>query len=134
MTGELSTTANPLSRITIGTLDDMGYTVDYSTADAYGTADLDPSCLCRRRRSLWDGEHGEVLLMESPEDDRRHLRRDTLRKDLREYAIQQGQKILKESAHMNNLEGDAMYVGDQQVSIIMLQGDQVYSVIVTRDG
>ena len=48
---------NPLSRITVATLDDLGYTVDYSSADAYDASHIDPSCICNRReRSLQEYE------------------------------------------------------------------------------
>jgi Leishmanolysin len=40
---------NPLSRITIGSLDDMGYDVDYTRADPYGAANLNSACRCGRR-------------------------------------------------------------------------------------
>jgi hypothetical protein len=36
----------PISRITVGTLEDIGYKVDYAAADAYTEADIDPTCLC----------------------------------------------------------------------------------------
>ena len=131
MTGELSLDANPLSRVTVATLEDIGYQVDYTKSDPFGRADLDPSCVCRRRRNLWDGGHGEVLHLGS--DNQRALRREPLSEDLRQYAIQQGLKILEKSPHMETLPGDAIYVGDQRVSIMMIQGDQLYGVIVTRD-
>lgn len=35
MTGLLNAGANPVSRVTIGAFDDLGYTVDYERADAY---------------------------------------------------------------------------------------------------
>ena len=35
MTGFLDTGANPLSRVTIGAFEDLGYGVDYERADAY---------------------------------------------------------------------------------------------------
>jgi hypothetical protein len=35
MTGFLDTGANPISRLTIGAFEDLGYTVDYAAADAY---------------------------------------------------------------------------------------------------
>jgi PKD repeat protein len=35
MTGFLDAGANPISKITVGSLEDLGYTVDYSAADAY---------------------------------------------------------------------------------------------------
>ena len=45
MTG-FSTGSLPLSRITVASLEDMGYVVDYDAADAYTVADLDSSCVC----------------------------------------------------------------------------------------
>ena len=53
---EASGTAMPLSEITVGTLDDMGYTVDYSKADA--SALFSGTCVCNRRRDLGDGRDG----------------------------------------------------------------------------
>jgi hypothetical protein len=39
-----------LSRLTVAALEDLGYTVDYAEADSgYNSANLDPSCSCRRR-------------------------------------------------------------------------------------
>ncbi|HMU61449.1 MAG TPA: hypothetical protein PKA66_06685, partial [Gemmatimonadales bacterium] len=35
MTGYIALGSNPLSAITIGSLEDLGYTVNYSTADAF---------------------------------------------------------------------------------------------------
>jgi len=135
MTGIVSRkNKNPLSRVTVASLEDMGYTVDYANADAFTTEDLNPSCLCRRRRNLWDGEHGEVLMMDTPEK-QHNLDSKPLREDLRQYAIQYGREVLQESAsasaHVNDSDGGPIYVGDQQVSIIMIQDGELYSVIVT---
>jgi len=47
MTGIQAGTMLPLSRITIAGLEDIGFTVDYSQADAYTVNDLDPSCVCQ---------------------------------------------------------------------------------------
>jgi hypothetical protein len=55
MTGFLnegSSATNPLSRITIATLDDLGYSVDYSKADSYTRSNVKSSCLCNNNRSL----------------------------------------------------------------------------------
>lgn len=49
MTSTLSNTENPLSRVTIGTLQDLGYDVDYQTADVFDASDLDASCICGNR-------------------------------------------------------------------------------------
>ena len=45
----------PLSRITVGSLEDMGYQVDYSRADEISSSDLSPACVCStRKRDLED--------------------------------------------------------------------------------
>ena len=40
MTG-FATGTLPMSKVTIGTLDDLGYTVNYGASDAFSAADLD---------------------------------------------------------------------------------------------
>lgn len=64
----------PLSRITVGSLQDMGYNVSYSKADSFGRADLDPHCRCNRR-SLVDMSHSEThqLGLDIPKTVRRVL-------------------------------------------------------------
>lgn len=42
---------HPLSRITIAGLEDLGYTVDYRTADEFTSDDLDDKCQCTTRAS-----------------------------------------------------------------------------------
>ena len=39
-----------ISRITVGAIEDLGYTVDYNGADDYGYSDLGSSCKCKGRR------------------------------------------------------------------------------------
>jgi len=49
MTGSISlfsASTQPLSRMTIATLEDIGYTVDYSTAEPYSAADMAGFCTC----------------------------------------------------------------------------------------
>jgi Leishmanolysin len=46
MTPFLNSTGNPISRVTVGSLEDLGYTVDYSGADNYTT--FNPACKCNR--------------------------------------------------------------------------------------
>lgn len=42
----------PVSRISIGALEDLGYTVDYSQADDFGSSDLASSCQCSESSTL----------------------------------------------------------------------------------
>ena len=54
MTPFLSGTEQPISTITVGSLDDLGYIVKYEAADDFTEDDVNPSCLCpsARRRGL----------------------------------------------------------------------------------
>ena len=45
----------PLSKVTIAAMEDVGYTVDYTKADAFGSGDLG-SCTCNSRRLNTDNE------------------------------------------------------------------------------
>jgi Leishmanolysin len=48
MTGWRSGTM-PISRLTIASLRDTGYTVNYAKADAYSSSNMNPTCVCKRR-------------------------------------------------------------------------------------
>jgi Leishmanolysin len=65
MTGFLGRSPTHLSRITVATLQDMGYQVIYDKADPFGRSDLDPSCVCATSRlhdrSVLKMKHGEVF-------------------------------------------------------------------------
>ena len=54
MTPRISAAAvlNPLSKVTVGSLEDIGYSVDYQAADKYKSENLDATCRCPRRRRL----------------------------------------------------------------------------------
>jgi hypothetical protein len=57
----------PLSRITIGSLDDMGYTVDFNQADPYTIADLRQCgsfCPARGVRRLQTNERRAEVILE----------------------------------------------------------------------
>ena len=143
MTGTLNFGSNPISRVTIGALQDMGYDVSYDSADDFTRANLDntiPTCVCNRRererRSLWDGEHSDVFALKrksgpvAPE----------ISEELRNYAVTQGLKILEGSsagglsgggAVLGASESNANYVGDKVVAVVVKDGDgNYYSVVV----
>ncbi|HSK19308.1 MAG TPA: leishmanolysin-related zinc metalloendopeptidase [Longimicrobiales bacterium] len=58
MTGFISAGGNPLSAITIGSLEDIGYTVDYNAADLYSV----PS----PQRALWNASTWRYEITERP--------------------------------------------------------------------
>ena len=115
MTTALNEGSNPMSRVTIGGLEDLGYDVDYTNAGAYTKEDIDPSCFCNNRKerqlrrkqksSLFDGKHGDVVLLDDliPGQSRRENReRRQLSESLRQYALNYGMQILNESASRNS--------------------------------
>ena len=57
-----------ISRVTVGALEDLGYTVDYSGAGSYTYDDLGAWCKCRTRRGLRLGEESEDEHETSPWD------------------------------------------------------------------
>ena len=67
MTGYLSGSVQPLSRITIGAFEDLGYgQVDYSQADPFTRADLrDCGLSCPGSRRLRSKMHGIRILSET---------------------------------------------------------------------
>jgi Leishmanolysin len=164
MTTILDEEKNPMSRVTIGGLEDLGYDVDYTNAGAYTSDDIDPSCLCNNRKerqllrqtpSLFDGKHGDVVLLDAldPGTSRHENReRRQLSESLRQYALRYGLQILDESASRNSWasavldlrEGDnterrrkspkrVRFAGHYYISIIMRQGDDFFGVLVVRD-
>ena len=136
MTGELDFGVNPLSRMTIGNLDDMGYQVSYETADQFTVADLnaaDPECVCNRRLVV----ELDDLLDKSGGDRRRQRRRlepkDPLSEENYQYALEAGYKLLEEAPKWEERAfGNARYIGNKIVSIIMIQNDRLYGVMVTK--
>ena len=116
MTTILDEGRNPLSRVTIGSLGDLGYVVDFTNAEAYTRGDIDPSCLCNLRKerqllrqnsnqnSLFNGKHGDVVSLNDliPGQSRRENReRRQLSESLRQYAMAYGLQVLDESAARN---------------------------------
>lgn len=99
MTNTLSNTANPLSRISIGTLEDLGYTVDYTQAEPFDSSSLDPSCRCdQSRRSL----HGTAAA--ATKEEPRSLQETEADAQTREQAIAYGREFLQ-SRVMGNVGG-----------------------------
>jgi hypothetical protein len=56
MTGFLNTGVNPISRLSVGSLEDLGYTVDYTAADPYTLPS--PQGMAIMGVGAQDGDHG----------------------------------------------------------------------------
>jgi Leishmanolysin len=137
MTGFLGRSVCPLSRITVGTLQDMGYQVDYSKADPFSRSDLNPNCTCpirhlrQNERSLLDMKprKGFALANAASGDSRRRLS-DTAEA----MAIEAGLEYLEtnaQSANDNHVDDIGItYVADKIVSVLVVENGEIYGVTV----
>ena len=132
MTGTVSSRSK-LSRVTIGALDDMGYQVDYSSADTFTGNDLssDPSCNCNRR--LGHDETTRVQVGDEPWH-------RGLSEEGRQAAVANGLAFLREmrltgaqEKDEDKSEAELVYTGDAFVFVYYIEGDEVYSVYVDRE-
>jgi hypothetical protein len=134
MTGYLDSGTNPLSRITVATLQDLGYSVDYSTADVFTRSNLNPTCLCRRR-SLMDMIHGETHPLGLRVSGVEHRR---LSDDAYKTAMAYGQEILASRKvgallTMGDMSPDVIYVADKVVHVLVADNGGIFDVIVRAD-
>jgi len=130
MTGYLSGTSQPLSRITIGSLKDLGYSVDYSVADPFGSSDLDTCPVCGTRKlSVLDHPHGETRQL-GIRGMKQHRK---LSPTIRQSAIEEGLKFLQSAATKSAAPEGFEYIGDQIVSVIVVDEGNIFSVVVKSD-
>lgn len=140
MTETLNFDLNPLSKITVGSLEDLGYEVNIENADAYGESDVNASCRCdRRRRSLFfklppwfpnPFQARPIGRQQSGPD------KPQLSEELRQYAVDYGSKLLEARSKVteDSDNGVVEYIGSRFVSVWMREGDNFFSVDVWRDG
>jgi Leishmanolysin len=143
MTG-FATGPTILSRITIGSLQDLGYQVNYSKADSYTFSDLARECTCRpprpRQRTLADMAHGETMQL-GLGNSRQHtrvVRRRRLSDEAYRMAVEYGQTVLAQRAAAAQSRAyvdvsGTRYVGDQVISILVLEATEVYGIVVRRE-
>jgi hypothetical protein len=180
MTSQLNFGANPISRVTVRTfvlcissftciladkasqifgwqiasLADIGYQVNFANADPYGTAQINPSCLCnttartRRRRTVEGTLRRERPGSSTKRNPVRALGANNtvpLSPAVLRYAIAFGKAKLAEYAQEVGpddyfsgvlLPGqglDVVYVGDRHLSVIVQDRGSYYSVLVLSD-
>jgi hypothetical protein len=147
MTGFQDNFTSPLSRITVGTLHDMGYQVNYAMADPFTRSDLNASCTCpptRRLRqtgqSVLDMKHGEVFTVGSvasgPTTTSGRPRR-RLSATVQAAAIEAGLEYLQTKVQENVNDAELhdlgiAYVGDKVVSVLFLVDEEIYGVTVRK--
>lgn len=139
MTGFAGRGNNPLSRITIAGLEDIGYTVDYRNAESFTRNDLNPNCVCRRRqRTLIDMIHGEThqLGLRLPDAHRRELSGEML-----QVAMTYGKALLEKrkkafASIFDNLKdknNSAPFVPADVVSVLVVEDGKFFDVVVRPD-
>jgi Leishmanolysin len=137
MTGVLTGVLHPLSRITIATLQDLGYTVDYSSAETYTRGDVLSSCLCNRRSLMDSSSNGDAhqLGRSLGSTERRSLSDKGL-----QQAVNYGQAILQERKRTasvtveddpNPIGGDILFVGDKLLMVFVEEAGAFFDVVVT---
>lgn len=143
----------PLSRITVGGLHDLGYTVDYDKADPFTTDDLNENCTCAgRRRNLRDGDaYGDGLFGQPTQEEIDYSNSKALFREPRQLSVavhrdavkfglsildrnRQKRRILAaRSADKKSGESNLLryYVGDQVVSVLVEDEGYLHSVLVS---
>lgn len=152
MTGMVDNGNAPISEITVGSLEDMGYTVDYGAADPY-TPPAAFSCSRREReRNLLRGREPTVRYLDGDKKVRdlaqggggggggekpktAAIRKPKLSAEGKTKAVNEGKRILKEARsqkkRMSAEEAD-LFVGEQYVDIIYEEpGEGLFFVGVT---
>jgi Leishmanolysin len=144
MTGFLGPSTSPLSRITVATLQDLGYQVDYSKADAFGRSDLAASCTCPVRRlrpkdrSVMEMKRGKVFSLATATSGRNAIggSRRRLSETAEAMAIEAGLEYLQTNAqYANDTQVDDLgitYVADKIVSVLVLENGEIYGVTVIQ--
>merc|ERR1719203_858420 len=118
MTGFLSSqgVSSPISRLTIATLQDLGYDVNIKAADAYDGGDT-TCCSPSDPMSATSLSESKPLLSDAGMD----------------AAVAYGKQMLQMKQRPENLlvEG-AIYVGDQQTVVLYQENGNIYDVHVTK--
>lgn len=124
----------PMSRVTIGTLEDLGYVVNYDAADAFSADNLDESCRCNDN----DGRN----LLETNSNNRARRQQTERKLFLSEAGLAMAQKAgldhlrimtQDKSTFVSNQENgrnDVTFVGDKFVHVFFSENNVVHDVLV----
>jgi Leishmanolysin len=137
----------PLSRITVGWVEDLGYVVDYGAADPFDNTQLGTVAGCNCNRRLENLEYHPVVESNTPNvqylgrienSENRKMQQDPPKLSVAGYgtALVSGMEYLNEQA-MNSIGRDfdtttLRFVGDQFVWVYIREGDHVHSVLVRQ--
>ena len=121
MTANLTPGYQPLSALTIATLEDLGYSVDYSQADFYDARYMDRECVCNRRRL--GHSHAQST---TP-------KRRKLSKEGEQAAVAYGAARITEVQAKNMDLGSDLEL-NPTVFVMYAEGDEIHGVHVVPDG
>jgi Leishmanolysin len=147
-----------LSSITVGALHDLGYSVKYKAAEPFSRANVNPKCVCklpvgahtRRRRTVEEMDHGEVfpLLHGTGDADKTSVvhkdgpassNRKVINDDMHALAMAEGRRLLQKAAMSydkdicEDEDDDIEYVGDQMVTVFVMDGPHIFGVVVRNE-
>jgi hypothetical protein len=109
-----------LSRMTVGGLDDIGYCVDYDSADPFDSSRLNyTACPCTVRIRQLEGSGSDT-------DGSRKRRK--LSDEGRQAAIEHGESLLEERFS----DGSSEYIENKIIVVIYEENGEIYSVTVTK--
>lgn len=114
MTGFLggSGSGSPISRLTVATLQDIGYEVNFDAADAYDGSDT--TCCTSTDSPVTGLRRSKSILSDAG----------------MATAVAYGQQMLEERVLPAGVVVDG-YVGDKMIVVLMEEGDDMYHVVVT---
>lgn len=142
MTGALDLT-NVVSRITIASMEDLGYDVDYSYADTFGFLDINATCTftCPRRNLVEvnpnnnTGANTFSVVTHSMDNNtsvtkaqqqlRRHRRRRKLSDAGRANAVQHGRDVLEQESSQSSKQPK-----NRTIYILYMEENEFYSIPV----
>ena len=120
MTGFVDDPPNLISNLTIASVEDMGYEVNYGAADQYDASNIDTTCCTTGIPP--PSESDTPPLSKAGREAAVAYGQGELAKYQRPQGIQQGPD-----------ENGLTYVGDRSIMILYEEGGRIYEVIVTMD-
>jgi hypothetical protein len=131
-----------LSRMTVASLEDMGYTVNYDAADDYGVEDMDPSCVCATTSTIKIGDVSTTKVARSKptvrklgtgkfESNHAHLSLSG-RLEAEAFGLELLKAAQRRKKYVIEREGYA-FLADQVVSVLYMEKGQIYGIEVRSE-
>lgn len=125
--------SNALSRITIASMEDLGYDVDYSYADSFGQVELSLTCLlkCQKRTlieanpNLIQYRENDFNVTKTQQQVRRQRRRRKLSDEGYATAVEHGREILLQERSQSSKQPK-----NPTIHVLYMEENELYSVPV----